>query len=47
MKFQKLCAILIVAFLLSLSACGGGGGDSETPANTTPQSGETVINGKA
>ena len=47
MKFQKMCSVLIAVILLSLSACGGGGGDSEAPANTTPQSAETIINGKA
>lgn len=48
MKFQKKTVILITVFLLSLSACGGGGG-SDTPKDPGNQSqpGETVINGKA
>lgn len=47
MKFHKMCAILIAFFLLSVSACGGGGGDSDPATDTAPRSGETVINGKA
>ena len=48
MKFQKLTVILIAVFLLSLSACGGGGGsDAPKDPGNQSQPGETVINGKA
>ena len=47
MKFQIKTVILITVFLLSLSACGGGGSDTPKDPGNQSQPGETVINGKA